>query len=267
MAIKFNEIKYKNIFNELNLDIKNNQILSLVGKNSSGKTSFFNLIYCLHLDFSGKITIDRKNIDNKTKNKEIDIIRKKQFYLTQEFYAQLFSINILEDIKYAVPNYKIAELEELLKYFNLNNDILKKTFNELSLGERKKILLIIMFLKDSKILLLDDPTSNLDQKTIDNLIKLLKKEKRKNKIIIISSQDSDFLLNITDTILMIENNNITKIDDKYSFFENRELLNKCSLAMPNILLFREVVLNKKNIKLMNRDNINDLIKDIYRSAK
>lgn len=267
MAIKFSDIKYKDIFYEINLEIKNNQIISIVGKNGSGKTSIFNLIYGLDLDFSGKITIDRKNIHNKIKNKDLDIIRKKQFYITQKFQNQLFNINILEDIKYAVPNYKKDELDDLLEYFDLNKDILKKTFVELSLGEQKKILLIIMFLKDSKIMLLDDPTSNLDQKTIDNLIKLLKKEKRKDKIIVISSQDSDFLLSITDIILMIENNKIIEIENKYSFFENRELLNKCNLAMPKVLLFKEVVLNKKNIKLMNRDNINDLIKDIYRSAK
>lgn len=267
MAIKFIDVIYKDIFDKLNLEIKSNQIISLVGKNGSGKTSFLNLIYGLDLDFSGKITIDRKNVHNKIKNQDLDTIRKKQFYLIQEFENQLFNINTLEDIKYVVPDYKNDELDELLKTFNLNKDILKKPFFELSLGEQKKLLLIIMVLKDCKIVLLDDPTRNLDQKSIDNLIKLLKKEKRNNKIIIISSQDSDFLLSITDTILMIEHKNILEIENKYNFFENKELLNKCNLVMPKVLLFKEVVLNKKNIKLMNRDNINDLIKDIYRSAK
>lgn len=267
MAVKFIDLNYRDVFNKINLEIKANQITSLVGKNGSGKTSFLNLIFGLDLSFDGNIVIGKKNIDKKTKNKELMLVRKNIFYLQQDFSSQLFNINVLEDIKYGLPNLDLNKLYELLKYFNLNGEILNKSYFELSEGEIKKILIIIMLISDNKIILLDDPTNGLDQKSVASLIKLLKKEKRNGKTIIITSQDSEFLLNVSDKIILIENGNLIEMDNKYEFFGNEELINKSDLEMPNVLKFREKVLNKKNIKLVYRDNINDLIKDIYRSAK
>ena len=267
MAIKFVDLKYKDIFENINLELKNNQIVSIVGQNGSGKTSFLKLIYGLDLNFEGKITIDRKNIHNKIKSKDLSVIRNKMYYLKQDYQDQLFNITILDDIKYIKNNLSSKRLDELLKMFYLNKEILNKSYFELSDGELKKILLISMLVKDSKIILLDDPTSGLDQKSISSLIKILKKEKREGKIIIITSQDTEFLLSVSDKILFLNNKRIFILEDKYMFFDNQELLNICGLNKPNVLLFREKVLKNKKVKLVYRDNINDLIKDIYRSAK
>lgn len=267
MAIKFIDIKYRNIFESLNLEIKENQITAVVGKNGSGKTSLFNLIFGLDLNFNGKIVIGRNSINEKSKKRDLLKIRKNMFYLKQDCQNQLFNINVFEDIKYGVTNLDINKLGELLKNFGLSEEILSKSYFELSSGELKKILIITMFINDNKIILLDDPTVDLDQKSIGMLVKLLKKEKRNGKIIIISSQDSEFLINISDTVLILNNGNIDIEENKYQFFSNKSLLNKCDLIMPNVLQFRETVLNKKNVKLVYRDNINDLIKDIYRNAK
>lgn len=267
MAVKFVDVEYKNIFKNLNLEIKENQITTIVGKNGSGKTSFLNLIYGLDLDFDGKIDIEGNNINNKTKTKEVEIFRKNIFYLSQDYKNQLFNINVFEDIKYGSSNCNNDKLEELLKRFNLNNEILKKNYFELSDGEIKKILIISMLIRDNKIILLDDPTSGLDQKSITTLIKLLKKEKRNEKIIIIASQDAEFLLNISDRIITFDKGKLIETNNKYEFFDNEALFKKCGLVMPEVLQFRENVLKRKNIKLVYRDNINDLIKDIYRNVK
>ena len=267
MAIKFIDVNYKDIFNNLNFEIRNKQITSIVGKSGSGKTSLMNLIFGLDLNFEGKITVNKRNIESKTKQKQLEIIRKDIFYIWQDYYKQLFNVNVLEDMRYGVSKLDSNKLEELLKAFNLNNEILTKNYFELSAGEVQKILIITMFIRDNKIILLDDPTSNLDQKSVSTLIKLLKKEKRNGKIIIVISQDSEFLLNITDRIIALDNGNIIEQDNKYDFFCSQVVLDKCGLVMPNTLQFRENVLKTKNIKLIYRENISDLIKDIYRNAK
>lgn len=267
MAIKLVGLKYKDIFENINLELKENQIVSIIGQNGSGKTCFLNLIFGLDLNFEGKIIIDRKNIDNNIKLKDLNIIRKKMFYLKQDYQNQLFNVNVLDDIKYIKSDISSNKLEELLNSFNLNKEILNKNYSELSDGEKKKILLISMLAKDSKIILLDDPTNGLDQKSINSLVKILKKEKRNGKIIMISSQNSEFLFSVTDKILFISSKRIFILENKYDFFDNQELLNLCSLHKPNVLVFRENVLRRKKIKLVYRDNINDLIKDVYRSAK
>lgn len=267
MAIKFLDIKYKDVFENLNLEISKNEITSVVGKNGCGKTSLLNLIYGLDQNFEGKITIGRKILNSKTKLKDINKIRSSISYLTQDYEKQLFNANILEDIKCGLDKINTKELEDLLKSFGLNEEILKKSYFELSNSEKKKVLIIKIFIRDTKIILLDDPTNGMDQKGISTLIKLLKKEKRKDKLIVISSQDSEFLLNISDKILIIKDKEIINYTNKYEFFINELNLNICGLNMPNVLDFRQKVFNKSGIKLVYRDNINDLLKDIYRDVK
>lgn len=267
MEVKFIDVQYKDIFEKLNIEIKSEQVTSIIGKNGSGKTTLLNLIFGLDTNFTGKIVIGRKSITNKIKNKDLDIIRKNIFYLNQDYQNQLFNINVLEDIKFANSTIRGSKIHELLKDFDLAPQILNKNYFELSNGEIKKILLIIMLIKKSKIILLDDPTSGLDQKSISNLIKLIKKEKRNGKLIIIASQDVEFLLSVSDDIIIIDGGKIVKKDNKYEVFSNQTLLNKCALKMPNIIEFRENVLKRKKVKLMYRDNINDLMKDIYRNVK
>ena len=226
MEIKLVNINNKN-FKDLSLDIKENGVYSVLG---SYKSTLFNLIYGLDLNFTGDIKIGRKKINSNSKNKDkLDTNR----------------------------------LFELLKYFSLDEGILKKNYSDLSSGEKKKILIIKIFMSDKKIVLLDDVTSGLDSKSIENVAKLIKKEKR-NRIILITSNDSNFLLSVSDNVLLLDSG--LMCGNKYEIFDNEELLNKLGMDMPDVLKFRKVALNKKNIKLMYRDNINDLIKDIYRNV-
>lgn len=267
MAIKFLDVKYKDVFENLTLEINKNEITSIVGKNSCGKTVFLNLIYGLDQNFEGKITIGKKSFNSKTKIKDVDEIRASISYLVQDYERQLFNINILDDIKYGLDKINLEELQELLKSFGLKEEILKKSYFELSDSEKKKILIIKIFIRDTKIILLDDPTNGLDQKGISTLIKLIKKEKRKDKIIIISSGDCEFLLNISDKVLIINSKKIVNCENKYEFFSNQLILNNCGLSAPNVLNFREKVFNRRGVKLVYRDSVNDLLKDIYRNVK
>jgi len=211
--------------------------------------------------------LGKKILDKSKKSKQLKEIRKDLFYLKQDYCNQLFNINVLEDINYYLGNANKDELDELLKGFGLDSGVLTKHYSELSDGETKKVLLIIMLLSVKKILLLDDATADLDLKGKKTLIKQLKKAKRDGKVIILSSNDSDFLLALVDVVLYINENKIVVENDKYNFFENKYILNKCSMKMPKTLQFKNIVLKRKKIKLLYRDNINDLIKDIYRNAK
>lgn len=267
MAVRFMNVDYKNIFNKINLEIEENQIIAIVGKNGSGKTTLFDLMYGLDTNFEGEITVLNDSIYKSTKQEQLNNIRKNIFYLKQNYNNQLFNVNILEDIKYNVGNFDNDKLSELLKLFDLDAEILKKQYTELSDGEIKKILLIIMVISDKKIILLDDVTNGLDSKSKKNLVKLLKKEKRDGKIIIVSSQDTDFLFTIASKIVVIDNGTLKFEKDKNLFFDNKLILNKHNLEIPNTLKFRDIALKRKKIKLLYRDSINDLIKDIYRNAK
>ena len=98
----------------------------------------------------------------------------------------------MEDIKYGIKNFDEKKMYELLELFKLSEEILTKNYMELSKGEKRKILLISIFLRNSKVILLDKPTKGLDYNGIQALIKILKREKRLGKIIIIISYNSNF---------------------------------------------------------------------------
>jgi len=261
MEIEIKDVTYKNVLKNINLVFKENEITSIIGKNNSGKTTLFNLIYGSISPDKGKIEISSKSEnDNYSQNRDI-------FYLTENYKDELFSINILEDIKYRNKKIDFEKLYNLLKLFNLNSQILNKNYMEISNGEKKKILLIISILSENKVLLLDMPTSGLDHKGVQALIRLLKREKRAGKVIIVIDENSDFLLSISDKIVTIDNKKIIDVNNRFTVLENENLLRKIGLQIPNICNFRNRVLELKKVKLEYRDNINDLLKDIYRHAK
>ena len=258
MEIKLVNVSYKDIFKNLNLTIKDNGVYSVLGYSCE----LFNLIYGLDKNFTGEICVGRNKFTNVNK-REINNIRKNVLYLTEDYENELFNINVFEDIKYGIHNVSEVKMYEFLKNFGLDNQILKKSYLSLSSGEKKKILLIKALISDAKILLFDDITSGLDGKTIDTLVKLLKREK-KNRIILMSSVDSNFLLSSSDNFILMDSGEI--ICDKYQILSDKNSLNKMELNEPSILFFKDKVLKKKGIKLVNRDNVNDLLKDVYRNV-
>ena len=120
---------------------------------------------------------------------------------------------------------------------------------------------------DSKIIILENPTLGLDTKTTQTLVKCLKKLKREEKNIIITSYNTDFLLEVSDRIVVLDNKKIIEDGNKFDILSNKKVLNKVNLNVPNIIQFIDKVKELKNIKISYRDNINDLIKDVFRYAK
>lgn len=263
MEIKFENVSYGTVLENININFKKGKITSIIGKNGSGKTHVLNLIYGLNIPTNGQIYIDEfKN------NENIEKMKSNIYYLTEDCSSKLFNFNILEDINCMVCKPINKEyLYELLKIFGLTKEILSKNYMEISNGEKKKICLIIMFMNNKDVLLLDNPNSELDNKSIQNLIKLLKKEKKIGKTIILTSNNSEFVLQVSDQVIVLDNKKIIIDDDKYTVLGNESILNRVNIKVPNIIKFENEVLKTKNIRLGYRDNINDLIKDVYRNAK
>ena len=129
------------------------------------------------------------------------------------------------------------------------------------------IQLLVFLIYNPKVLILDEPTLNLDSKSISDMIALIKKLKiRYNKTIIIVSHDIEFLHKLVDKIVVLSNGKIVLNNDKYSVFKDTKKIKKYGILPPKIILFETKVLNNKGIKLGYRDEINDLIKDIFRNV-
>ena len=90
-------------------------------------------------------------------------------------------------------------------------------------------------------------------------------KKRYNKTVIIVSNDTDMLLEISDHIVLLDKGKIVLEGDKYDVF--KQDLEQYGVKKPKIIEFEQMVLKEKNIKIGYRDDINDLMKDVYRYVK
>ena len=185
------EIEFKNInFNyssnlenkvlkDINIKIKGKKMTALVGQSGSGKSSLLSLVPRIYDPKSGILEIDGQNI----KDVNLFSLRKEISIVDQN--VTLFDDTIFNNIKYAKPD---ANEEEIFKAAELSmcTDFIEKLENKyqtvigengvrLSGGEKQRLSIARAFLKDSKIILLDEATSSLDSETEEKIQKALNK--------------------------------------------------------------------------------------------
>lgn len=276
MEIKDLKYTYKNTKNEvlknITCSIKSGEITCIIGKNGSGKTTLLELISNLRTPTEGTITYD-----NFTISKTSEIINKDFWFEVsyntnnlENFLDTTIKDNFTLRLKqYNYNNLKIKErILNSLKMLGLDESYLDRNILELSSGEKIRVEISYSLLLNPKIIILDNPTITLDEEGIKTLIKILKTLKRRyNKTIIIGTNDIEFVHKIADEIFVLNKGQIVLKGDKYEIFKQEDKLKKYGIIPPKTILFSNKVLKEKNIKIGYRDEINDLIKDIYRYVK
>lgn len=200
------------ILDNLNLQFSRNEKVGLMGTNGSGKTTLFHIIMGLLKPVSGKI-----EIFGKTAKKEKDFInvRRKIGLLFQDADDQLFSPTVLEDVAFGPLNFGKSRDEAI--------DIARKTLDFLGLagfedrvtyklsgGEKRLVSLATILAMEPATLLLDEPTTGLDEKTKTKIKKILSEL---DLSYILISHEFDLLSEITDSIYTMKNGKIIIDDD------------------------------------------------------
>jgi energy-coupling factor transport system ATP-binding protein len=254
--------KNNNIFSDFSCCFSGG-INAIVGSNGSGKSTLLDLIDGLLVPVSGCIKVG--NID-------IDSCRKRVGYLFQFSEEQIFNSTIYKEIEFGLKCFKCDDIDKCihdsLDFVGLDDSFLNRNPYKISNGERRKVALASILCYKPDVIILDEPTVGLDNKSKNELMKLLKRLKNEfDKTIIIVSHDINFLHKFVDYVYLINNGKIVLEGDKYSVFSNEEVMDECGLIVPDVLHFSNLVYEKKGIKIGYRDEINDLIKDVYRYAK
>ena len=222
------------VLNKINIKINGKKMTALVGQSGSGKSSLLSLIPRIYDPKSGILEIDGQNI----KNVNLYSLRKEISIVDQN--VTLFDDTIFNNIKYAKPNaseeeiYKAAEqsmcLDFIEKLENKYQTMIGENGVRLSGGEKQRLSIARAFLKDSKIILLDEATSSLDSETEEKIQRALDKLIL-NKTTVVIAHRLSTILN-SDKIYVMDKGNVLdsgnheellKKSETYKNFYNKQI--------------------------------------------
>jgi putative ABC transport system ATP-binding protein len=207
----------------VSLEIKEGEFLSIVGPSGSGKSTLLAIMGCLDRPTKGKVYLFDKDISKLNDNQLSELRRKYIGFIFQQFY--LFNyLNALENVQIGLRisgNNNLEKAKELLNKVGLG-DRLYNYPNQLSGGQQQRVVIARALAKDPKLILADEPTANIDEKSAKELLDILKKlNEEENRTIVIVTHDLR-VAEKTNRIVVIRNGKILK--DNATIDETLELL-------------------------------------------
>jgi len=218
------EVALKNI----NLTIKQNSTLGIIGTIGSGKTTLVNLLVRLYDIPNGKIKIGDKDINDIP----LSSLRKSFSYITQDNF--LFSTSIKDNITLFNNEYNNKDIEDSVKSSMLYDEITQMkngidtiigdNGEDLSGGQRQRVAISRAFVRRSNFIIFDDTFSALDNKTEEQVLENVKKLCEDKTCIIISNRISD--VKDADNIIVLDNGEIIEQGNHTELLKNNKLYTK-----------------------------------------
>ena len=211
--ISFNYDDKENILKNLNLEIKKGEVIGISGESGSGKSTLADILMGIQKPTSGQILVDGKNINQNPIN--IGYVPQKVFFIDGNI-KQNIGFGISDSlIKISKVN-KCIEISQLTKFINSLDKGVYTEIGEnglmISGGQQQRIGIARAFYRDPEVLVLDESTSALDDKTQDEFLNFLKTLKGKITMILISHQLKK--VNFCDKKYKVEKGNLKLYNDK-----------------------------------------------------
>ena len=197
---------------DVSFSVEKGEFIAIVGASGSGKSTLLHLIGGVDRPTKGKVFIDGKDIFSFNDDK-LAIFRRRQVGLIYQFYNLIPILNVEENITLplSLDNRQIDKerLNEILKTLGLEKRR-NHLPNELSGGQQQRTSIARALITNPTIILADEPTGNLDSKSSDEIVALLKKTNKELKQTIIMITHNMEIAKIADRIIKIEDGKIVK---------------------------------------------------------
>lgn len=196
----------------VSFSVNNGEFVAIVGASGSGKSTLLHLLGGVDRPTSGKVYIDGKDIYSLDDDK-LAIFRRRQVGLIYQFYNLIPILNVEENITLPLDldNRKVnrKQLNALIQILGLENRK-RHLPNELSGGQQQRTSIGRALITNPTVILADEPTGNLDTKSSDEIVELLRKSNRDFKQTIIMITHNMEIAKIADRIIQIEDGRIVK---------------------------------------------------------
>lgn len=189
----------------IDLAIKQGEFVSIVGKSGSGKSTLLHMLGALDNPTSGSVWLDGENISSFKENRLSQIRRRKIGFIFQS-YNLIPSLNVWENIvlPLGLDNKELDEpfIRDIVKTLGLENKV-KNLPNTLSGGQQQRCAIARAIAAKPSIILADEPTGNLDTKTGDEVMALLKTSAKKYDQTLVVITHNEEIAQMADRTVMI----------------------------------------------------------------
>lgn len=206
---------------DINIEVFEGEFLAIAGPSGSGKTTLLNLIGCIDQPTEGMIKIDDEVVTNLSSNKLADIRLSKLSFIFQTFNL-IPVLSAFENVEYPLlkkvksPQERSDRVRESLKNVGLEK-YLKHRPDELSGGQRQRVAIARALVTQPRIILADEPTANLDQKTGEDVLNIMKRINDDSHTLFIFSTHDPKVMQMASRIIRITDGMIAD----YNHFDRR----------------------------------------------
>ena len=232
------------VLKNINLDIKKGEFVAIVGQNGAGKSTLALHLNGLLKPMRGDIIVDGKN----TKDEKVSSLSKIVGYAFQNPELQFFEDTLTEEISFGPKNLGLdsAEIksraENILKYTGLDKFKDKDPFS-LSMGQKRRLSIASILSMEPKVIVIDEPSTGLDIKTTDFLMKLVKKLNSLGHTIIMITHDMELVSDYAERVIVMKNGEIIGDGSIRYVFNNEKLIMDAHLMLPELMRFGKFVGN------------------------
>ena len=224
----------KQVLKNINIEIKKGEFWAVIGKNGSGKTTFCNMLRRFVPDFykgelTGKIMLEDKELKDYSQKELVQKIG----FVFQNPFTQISGVKdtVFEEIAYGLENLGldkeeiISRVEKILKLLEIEK-LRDRNPYDLSGGQKQRVALASIIAMDPDILVIDEPTSQLDPKGTEDIFKIINLMANEGKTIILVEHKLELIAEYAENILVLDEGEIILNGKAEEVLNNKILLEK-----------------------------------------